>query len=122
MFNSLIVPHKEINVQCNHDLTSSVLDVMRMHFQLNNEDVSFSITSIVKSVVSTILELCKVTEVHVLEFSFAVVVTNQNRCTDKVCKIPIFIVRLDNRSIFIDINSKMFKSWEIYLQENSLPA
>lgn len=122
MFNSLIVPHKEINVQRNHDLTSSVLDVMRMHFQLNNEVVSFSTTSIVKSVVSTILELCKVTKVDVLEFSFAVVVTNQNRYTEKVCKVPIFFVRLDNQSIFIDINSKMFKSWEIFLQQNSLPA
>lgn len=116
------MPHKQINVQRNHDLTSSVLDVMRMHLRLNNEDVSFRTTSIVKSVVSTVLELCKVTNDDVLEFSFVIVVTNQDGYREEVCKVPIFIVRLDNRSIFIDINSKMFKSWEIFLQENSLPA
>lgn len=123
VFDSLVVPSQTITVQDNKRLSHAVVEVMRKHLRLSNaHETQIQRRTFSYKVYSTVLELCKVMNGNVFEFSFVVIVTNQNVYSRGLCKIPICIVTMRNRSVFIDTNSKVFNSWDTFMLENSLPA
>lgn len=123
VFDSLVVPSQTITVQGNYSLTVAVLDVMRKHLRPSNDQLPLRTTSeTIQTVVNTFLKVCKLLEENVIEFSFVVIVTNQNGYSGGLCKIPICIVTVQNRAVFIDINGKIFNSWDTFMRENNLPT
>lgn len=113
VFDSLVVPSQTITVQGNYSLTVAVLDVIRKHLRPSNDQLPLRTTSeTIQTVENTFLKVCKLLEENVIEFSFVVIVTNQNGYSGGLCKIPICIVTVQNRAVFIDINGKIFNSWD----------
>lgn len=126
VFDSLVVPSQTISVQDNKPLINAVVQVtMFKHLRLSNEDdTSIQLDKISSTVYSTVLKICEYLKENVMEFSFVVIVTNQNGYSGGLCKIPICIVTMRNQSFlfFIDIKGRIFSSWHNFMQENSLPA
>lgn len=104
VFDSLVVPSQTITVQGNYSLTVAVLDmdVMRKHLRPSNDQLPLRTTSeTIQTVVNTFLKVCKLLEENVIEFSFVVIVTNQNGYSGGLCKIPICIVTVQNRAVLL---------------------
>lgn len=125
VFDSLVVPSQTITVQGNSSLHVAVLDVIKKHLRPSNDQLPLRTTSeTILKVVNTSVTVCTLLKENVIEFSFVVIVTNQNRYSGGLCKIPICIVTVRNRSVFIDINGKVFNSWDTFMREreNNLPT